>query len=89
MSSRNLLLFLHSRGRQLPGLFFITDFDSVRVGLEVNGPAVPHVHGHTMHFDGQSVEDYGRLICWGTDDGTYTKNPLALLPHNLARNLPS
>ena len=73
MSSRNLLLFLRSRGRHLPPLFFITDFDSMRVGLEVDGPAVPHVHGHTMHFDGQTVDDYGRLICWGTDDGTYTQ----------------
>ena len=69
--TKNLLLFMHSRGRHHPGRFAPADFKSVRTGLEVTTLVVPYVHDHTMILDGADPHSYGRLHDCGSDNAKF------------------
>lgn len=71
--TKNLLLFMHSRGRHHPGRFATADFKSVRTGLEVTTLVVPYVHDHIMILDGADPHSYGRLHDCGSDNAKFAQ----------------
>ena len=65
LSSRSLVIFIESRGRNHPSAFARADLDQTYLGTV--GHFIPEpafLDRHTMFMDGDSVEEYGKLISW-------------------------
>lgn len=58
---------MRNRGRNNPGLFAITDFNSVYVGLFTTDLVLPYVDRTTIILDGNDPSTYGRLHNCGSD----------------------
>ncbi|KAL9611775.1 MAG: hypothetical protein Q9167_003586 [Letrouitia subvulpina] len=65
---RNLLLFLLSRARNPPGVFVISDANSVHIGHVSQAIMPAYLSGYTMLLAGQHTQEtYGRMISWDDD----------------------
>lgn len=70
--SKNLLLFLNSRGRNLPESFAFADFEAAHVGIVSQAVQRPFLNQYTMLLSGQTVaENYGKLVAWDEDDRAF------------------
>lgn len=67
-TTKNLLLFMHSRGRNSPGLFSTADFKSTYIGLYTSNLVLPCVTGTMITLDGNDPRTYGRLHDCGSND---------------------
>ncbi|TVY81496.1 hypothetical protein LSUE1_G004095 [Lachnellula suecica] len=68
LSSRSLVVFINSRGRNPPSVFARADLDATRLGTVghfIEEPAF--LQGFTMFMDGETVDAYGRLVSWDED----------------------
>ena len=65
VKGHNLLLFFHSRGRNVPHVFSSFDRKTYRLGLTCNAIQQSFLEGYTMMLNGQtSPTTYGRLLDW-------------------------
>ena len=71
--TKNLLLFMHSRARNSPGLFATADFNSIHVGLYTTNLALPYVKGTMMMLDGNDPFSYGRLHDCGNNTDMFSE----------------
>ena len=69
--TKNLLLFMHSRGRNSPGLFATADFKSIHVGLYTTDIELPYVKGTTIILNGDDPITYGRLHPCGDNNDMF------------------
>ena len=67
-----LLLFLYSRGRNLPEKFAKADINAAHLGLVNLAIERPFFDGYTMLLHGQPTPDtYGRIFAWADHDDAY------------------
>ncbi|KAI1943758.1 hypothetical protein LOZ66_000343 [Ophidiomyces ophidiicola] len=65
------LLFVNSRGRNLPSAFAHADLDAFHLG-HVTGNIIPaFLNEYTMYLDGDSATAYGRIVSWDDDDDAF------------------
>lgn len=65
LSSRSLVIFILSRGRNPPSMFARADINATRLGQIGHWiPEPAFVEGHTFFMDGDTPETYGKLISW-------------------------
>ena len=69
--TKNLLLFMYSRGRSNPGLFATADYKSVHVGLYTTNLVLPHATGTILILDGNDPSTYGRLHDCGNNENMF------------------
>ena len=68
----SLLLFLHSRGRQLPDAFAHADIEAGHLGVVNQAIERPFLNRYTMLFHGRTTpETYGEVISWDDDDDAF------------------
>lgn len=68
LSSRSLIIFIHSRARNPPSAFARADLNATHLGTV--GHFIPEpafLPNHTLFLDGDKVETYGRLVSWDDD----------------------
>ena len=72
VQGKTLLLFLNSRGRNLPECFAFADFEAAHLGIVSQAVQRPFLNQHTMLLSGQTVaENYGKLVAWDDDDRAF------------------
>ncbi len=72
LKPKNLLLFMHSRGRNNPGVFANSDFNSIHLGTITQAIVPSYLSGYTMLLLGQNtVKTYGRLVSWDEDPDAF------------------
>lgn len=72
VQSKILLLFLNSRGRNLPERFAFADFEAVHLGIVSQAIQRPFLNGYTMLLSGQTVaENYGKVVAWDDHDRAF------------------
>ena len=65
LKASNLLLFLHSRGHNTPGVFAYSDQHTQHLGRTSTAIQPTYLSGYTMLLSGQtSPETYGKIIAW-------------------------
>jgi hypothetical protein len=65
LSSRSLIVFINSRGRNPPSMFARADIDATRLGCIGNFIEEPtFLQGYTLFMDGETTDTYGRLVSW-------------------------
>ncbi|KAL8792248.1 MAG: hypothetical protein Q9195_005127 [Heterodermia aff. obscurata] len=69
--TKNLLLFMRSRGRNSSGLFATSDFKSIHVGLHSTHLVLAHVTGTMIILEGNDPSTYGRLHKCGSDNDVF------------------
>ncbi|KAF7952687.1 hypothetical protein EAE96_005918 [Botrytis aclada] len=68
LSSKSLVIFITSRGRNPPSAFARADLNATHLGTV--GHFIPEpafLPFHTLFLDGDKVETYGRLVSWEED----------------------
>ena len=66
LKSKNLLLLLNSRGRNLPDVFASFDILNLRIPVKCGAVTIPQIDGYSMKLDGEtSPETYGGLVAHG------------------------
>ncbi|KAL8995253.1 MAG: hypothetical protein Q9169_004959 [Polycauliona sp. 2 TL-2023] len=69
---KNLLLFLRSRTRNLPGNSVNADANSIHVGHTAQAIMPPYLSGYTMLLAGQRTQQtYGRMLSWDENDQAF------------------
>ncbi|KAL2075053.1 hypothetical protein VTL71DRAFT_8833 [Oculimacula yallundae] len=71
LSSKSLVIFINSRGRNPPSTFARTDINSTHlatVSHSVEEPAF--LLGYNLFMDGETADTYGRLASWNDDIDT-------------------
>ncbi|KAL8983709.1 MAG: hypothetical protein Q9205_002129 [Flavoplaca limonia] len=71
--AKPLLLMLESRSRSFPYVFLGLDLDAIQVGISSNMLVPKYIRGYDMYLNGESREDYGRLVCWTKDQQACSK----------------
>ena len=72
LQGKNLLLFLNSRGRNLPECFAFADIEAAHLGIVSQAVQRPFLNGYTMLLSGQTVaQNYGKLVAWDDDDRAF------------------
>ncbi|KAM0171854.1 hypothetical protein ACHAPF_007881 [Botrytis cinerea] len=69
LSSKYLIIFINSRGRNPPSAFARADVDATHLGTV--GHFIPEpafLPSYTLFLDGDKVETYGRLVSWEEDN---------------------
>ncbi|KAK6603053.1 hypothetical protein H4I96_05821 [Botrytis cinerea] len=69
LSSKYLIIFINSRGRNPPSAFARADVDAAHLGTV--GHFIPEpafLPSYTLFLDGDKVETYGRLVSWEEDN---------------------
>lgn len=68
MKPKNLILFMHSRGRNKPDVFVNSDFNSIHLATIAAAIVPSYISGYTMLLSGQmSATTYGQLVAWDDD----------------------
>ncbi|KAF2744013.1 hypothetical protein M011DRAFT_409519 [Sporormia fimetaria CBS 119925] len=69
---RNMLIFLHARGRHPPSEFVHADLERAKFG-EKRGVTMPaFLNDYTMYFhDRHTPSTYGELVSWDDDDDSF------------------
>ncbi|KEF61002.1 uncharacterized protein A1O9_02566 [Exophiala aquamarina CBS 119918] len=67
--SKTLLLFLNSRGHNLPHVFAHTDLRTCELGRHSSEIPTAYLHCHTMYLAGQVTEEsYGKVVHWADEE---------------------
>ncbi|ORY62097.1 uncharacterized protein BCR38DRAFT_394731 [Pseudomassariella vexata] len=70
--SRNLLLLLNSRGRNLPEAFAHADLEATHVGQTSQVVNLEFLNEYTMYLvGGKNPDTYGQLVSWDEDDNAF------------------
>ncbi|TGO44513.1 hypothetical protein BCON_0505g00060 [Botryotinia convoluta] len=69
LSSKSLVVFITSRGRNPPSAFARADVNATHLGTVAHFiPEPAFLPFHTLFLDGDKVETYGRLVSWEEDN---------------------